>query len=401
MHEAAGGSRILVVFRKEFREIFRDKRSLFNIVISPLLITPLILSLVGAMIKKQVSQAQTETVAVGVVGGDRAKAVVDAVRGAPNLTFESLTRQAADEAIRKRRLKAAVVLPEDADERLKAMRPITVTILIDQGSQSSMEAAKKLESVFTERGQNIVTERLKGKGLSPEMATPFATKEEPVPGSGSLAVMLLAGFLPYILAIYAIMGGVSPANDSVAGEKERGTLETLLVSPASRRDLVLGKFLAVASAALVSSVLSVTGLLLRYSSFADAFGATKGTWVLKAPEVAAMLLVMIPLAVLGAGLLLAISTYARNQKEAQTYLGPVLVLVSVAAMLSTFLKSDASLVYAVVPVLNAALVLKQALEHSFNAPFVVLACVTSLLYAGLALWFATRLFEKESVLLKV
>jgi sodium transport system permease protein len=397
----AGPSRVLVVFRKEFREIFRDKRSLFNIVISPLVITPLILTLVGSLIKKQVNQARTETVAVGIVGSDRAPAAAATVRGAPNLSFETVTRESAEEAIRKRRLRAAVVLPDDADERLSAMQPVTVTILLDQGSQPSVEAAQRLSGVLTERGQHVVAERLKAHGLSPELATPFTTKEEPVPGSGSLAVMILAGFLPYILAIYAIMGGVSPANDSVAGEKERGTLETLLISPTSRRDLVLGKFLAVAGAALVSSVLSVAGLLLRYSSIADAFGAAgRGNWTLGMPEVAAMLLVMIPLAVLGAGILLAISTYARNQKEAQTYLGPVLVLVSVAAMLSTFLKSDAGLAYAVVPVLNAALVLKQALEHSFNLPFVALACVTSLLYAGLALWFATRLFEKESVLLK-
>jgi sodium transport system permease protein len=396
----AGPSRVLVVFRKEFREIFRDKRSLFNIVISPLVITPLIVTLVGSLIKKQVNQARTETVAVGIVGSDRAPTVAAAVHGAPQLSFEPLTRQGAEEAIRTRRLKAAVVLPDDADERLKAMRLITVSVLLDPGNQSSQDAAKRLESVFTERGQHVVAERLKDNGLSPDLATPFETQEQPVPGSGSLAVLLLAGFLPYLLAIYAIMGGVSPANDSVAGEKERGTLETLLMSPASRRDLVLGKFLTVASAALVSAVLSIIGLLLRISSLTAAFGGTNGTWTVHPPEIAAMFFVMIPLAVLGAGTLLAISTYARNQKEAQTYLGPVLVLISVAAMLSSFLKSDAGLAYAVVPVLNAALVLKQALEHSFNLPFVALACVTSLLYAGLALWFATRLFEKESVLLK-
>ena len=125
------------------------------------------------------------------------------------------------------------------------------------------------------------------------------------------------------------MGGVYLANDSVAGEKERGTLETLLVSPASRRDLVLGKFMAVASVSLVSCLLSLAGFVWPFYIKLPMFSwMTREGLSLHPAAVLAILLVQVPLAVLGAGILLTISTFARNQKEAQTYLAPVLLIVN-------------------------------------------------------------------------
>ncbi len=103
---------------------------------------------------------------------------------------------------------------------------------------------------------------------------------------------------------------------------------------------------------------------------------------------------------MGAGVLLAISTFARNQKEAQTYLSPVLVVVTVCAMMSMFLKADSSIYYALVPILNAALVLKSALDGTVAPLFVAIASVASFVYAGVALAFSVALFQKEEVLLK-
>mgnify|MGYP003349801162 CR=1 FL=1 len=107
-----------------------------------------------------------------------------------------------------------------------------------------------------------------------------------------------------------------------------------------------------------------------------------------------------PLAVLFAGVLLAISTYSRNQKEAQTYLGPVMILVIIPSMMSMFVKSDAAISYAVIPVLNATLVLKQALAGSFNGSFLGIAVVASITYASMALALVVKMFQKESILLK-
>jgi sodium transport system permease protein len=207
--------------------------------------------------------------------------------------------------------------------------------------------------------------------------------------------------LPYILILGAFGGAIYAAFDQVAGEKERGTLETLLVSPASRRDIVFGKFTAVVGVCIVSSVLSLVGFMIPFYSGLKAFAwLAKGGVHLSPAALGVALLVLLPLSVLFAGALLALSTFARNQKEAQTYLGSLFPLVLLPAMLSMFIGTDAGRHIALVPILGASVIIKQALSGSYDPVFIVLAFAGSVFWAGLALAFATRLFQKESVLIK-
>jgi sodium transport system permease protein len=389
-----------VVLRKEFREIFRDRRTLFSVVISPLLLTPLMLGLMGAVIQKQTREASVEIYTVGLVGAPGAPSVQRLLQGASQLRLERITRSEAERRIRDRRLRAAVVLPADAEARFREHRSVPVTVLLDAGNDTSRRAVQRLQAVFAERGQQVVATRLRQHGLPAEMAAPFKIIEQRIEGGGA-GTLMLSMFLPYVLALSAFVGGLYAANDLVAGEKERGTLETLLVSPASRRDLVLGKFFAVAGVSLIGSLLAVLGILLPFVLPMKAFEwMAQGGLTLGVTAVLVMLVMQVPLAVLGAGVLLAISTYARNQKEAQSYLGPVLLVVSVAAMLSMMMKAEASWIVAFVPILNAALIVKQAVARVFDPLFIGIAFAASIGYAALALLVATRLFEKEGVLLK-
>jgi ABC-type Na+ efflux pump permease subunit len=220
-------------------------------------------------------------------------------------------------------------------------------------------------------------------------------------GAGGTGVRLISSFLPYLLALSSLMGGVFVANDTVAGEKERGTLETLLSAPVPRRALAIGKFAVTASMALLSGVLSVVGTLWPFAVPLPMFRwMTEGGLSLAPVSVAAMFLVLVPLSVFGAGVLLAISTIARNQKEAQASFTPVLLVGSVLGILSLVMPPDSSLATAAAPVLGPALVLKQALQGATRLPFALLAGLASAAYAAVALVLATRLFEKESVLMK-
>jgi sodium transport system permease protein len=395
-----GKSRMWTVFSKEIREIFRDKRTTFSVIISPLLITPALLGLLGSVVGKQQQQARTETLRVGVVSS-APQAASPLLQGASNIVFQPATRAEAEAQIKNRQLKAAVVLPDDTTDRISAGRTVPVTVLIDAGNDSSRSASQRLRAFFAERGEKVVEQRLAANNLPPELAKPFKVDEQPIPAGGTVAMMMLSMFLPYTLALAAFGGGIYAANDQVAGEKERGTLETLLVSPASRRDIVLGKFMAVVAVCLISSFLSVVGLMIPFFSGLKVFDwLAKGGVSLSSAAIGVTLLVQLPLAVLFAGILLAISTFSRNQKEAQTYLAPMFVAVLLPAMLSMLLRGEAALTLALVPVLNATLVLKQALMGIIDPAFIAVGFASSIAYAALALMFATRLFHKESVLLK-
>jgi sodium transport system permease protein len=389
------------IFKKEFGEIFRDPRTRFGTIVSPLIISPLILILVGGMTRKQVEDRRTEIIKVAVVGKENAPSVYPLLAKIPQMTLTPMEKTAAGNAIHAREIQAAVVLPADTEASLAAQKPTDITIVFDAGYEASRDAADRVEAAFSETiGPKIVTIRLKEKSLAPEIITPFTLKQTPLPGGAGAGVLMLAMFLPYILSLSAIMGGTQLANDTVAGEKERGTLETLLASPVSRRDIVIGKFLAVACVSLVNSMLSIVGMLWPLWFKLSLFGEAASTLKLGVGAIIAMGLVQIPLAILGTGILMTISTFARNQKEASTYLLPTILCVSVGAICSMLLPATAPLYWAFIPITNAALVLKQALQGLLNIPFVAIACGTSLLYAVIAIWVAIQAFQKESILLK-
>lgn len=395
------GQRTGVIFRKEFKEIFRDRRTLFTVIVSPLLVTPAMFALLGMLITGQTEKARTETYTVGVTAPADAATVVGMLRLMPRLKLVEVTAEEAQREIKDRKLSAAVVFPSGTEEAVAAGQTLPVQVLEDAGDQGSQSAAGRLDAAIGEIGQRIVARRLASHALPADFARPFAATDVPIKHGGSAATFLLSMMLPYVLAVSAFSGATFAAFDQVAGEKERGTLETLLVSPASRRDIVLGKFSAVVAVCLISSVLSVLGLVISFSLPARAFSwLSRGGLHLSVAAVVVTLLVMLPLAVLFAGLLLGVSTFARNQKEAQSYLAPLLMMVLMPAMSSMFVSADAGLSVALVPVLNAALIIKQALSGTYSAAFIVVATAASILYAALALSVATHLFGRESVLLK-
>lgn len=395
-----------IILRKEFSEIFRDRRTVMSVVISPLFITPALFALMGTLISNQTQKAQTQTYNVGVIGAEAAPSMMQAMRKLPNIRFETLsggtnTRADAEKRIKNRALSAVAILPDDAEMRIMHGNTVPIEILIDAGSESSHSASGRLNAGLNLVGQELVKSRLARQNLPTEFATPFKVSETPIAEGGSNATFILAMMLPYILVISTFSGAIYAAFDQVAGEKERGTLETLLVAPASRRDIVLGKFGAVVGVCLISSILSIVGLIFSFSIRSKAFEwLSKGGLHLSPTAVIVTLLVMLPLAVLFAGLLLAVSTFARNQKEAQTYLAPLFMVVLLPAMSSMFMTTEAAKTTALIPILNASIIIKQALSGSYDPVFIGLAFAVSVVYAALALTIATRLFQKESVLIK-
>lgn len=393
-----------VIFKKEFFEVLRDQRTRLNIIVFPLLIIPLLFAGLGSVIRGQMQAAQKETYSVAFVGVKESKTLSDVLKISKddNLSVTDAATQAEAEAlVRDKTVRAALVFPRDAQAALDESRKLTVIVFSEQGRQSSSEAAERLKSLLDARASRLVALRLQENGLPQQLATPFGITEQNIKGGASAGTAIVSSMLPYILALYAITGGAYLANDTVAGEKERGTLETLLVSPASRRDIVTGKFLAVATTSMIGGALSVVGFILPFYLKISAYEwLSKSGITLTATGIAAMFLVLIPLSVMGAGVLLTVSTFARNQREAQSYLIPVMMLSTTGAIASLVLKSEAPLFWAAVPITNASLVLKQALEGVWNPAFVGIAFVTTIIYATVAVMFAAHSFQKESILLK-
>lgn len=243
-----------VVFAKEFTEVMRDKRMRFQIFISPLIVTPLILAGIGTMAKREAKESQARTAIVATVGLENAPKLAEALEPTTKdaMRFVKSDEASVETAIRTRKIDAAIVLPSDAAEREQNDQTIPVQVRFDVSNEDSRTSGMKVSDFLKKRSENIGAQRLMEAGFSQQLAKPLDVGEVPVKGNGGRGVLMMSMMLPYMLVLYAVVGGLFVANDSVAGEKERGTLESLLVTPISREELARGKFAAVAAAALVS-----------------------------------------------------------------------------------------------------------------------------------------------------
>lgn len=391
-------SRIGIIFRKEIWEIFRERRTILTVLVAPLLLTPTLFALMGVLINGEQEKANARTYQIGFVAPSNVPA---SILNSAHIHFVRVERREAEEQIHSHQLEAAVVLPEDYAARLAASKTIPLEILSDGGDQSSQEAAGRAYTLFSEAGQALASQRLASKGLPAGFIQPYSLRETTIKSGGGAANLLLSSLLPYLLIITAFSGTIYAAFDQVAGEKERGTLETLLVSPASRLEIVLGKFYAVVCVCLINSVLSIAGLGLAFGSRLHALSyMAAGGMRLSSAAVLVTFLALLPLSVLFGSLLLAISTYARNQKEAQTLMVPLFTLVMVPAVMSLAMSMDIPKAVALVPILNTALVIKEALSEKFDLDFIATSFAASIVYAGVALLFVTYLFQRETVLIK-
>lgn len=391
---------ILTIFFKEFREIFRDRRTITSALLGTV-ISPLMFALIGYFFNQEQKSQQTKVYEVGVIHPERSVSLKQSFMDLKNLHVTTISQNEAQEQIKTRKLHAAVMFPEKADENLKAGNSVELKILFDMGNETSQSAKSRIEANMEIVGQKILAERLNSKGLSSEFARPIKFSEILIDTGGSLGLLVLSRLLPYVLILSAFSGGIYAAFDQVAGEKERGTLETLLVSPASRMDIVLGKFLAVCGVCLVNSVLAIIGLVVPFVFRLQVFEWMARDGITINPlTIFVILLAFIPMAILFGAMLLAISTFARNQKEAQSYLGLLFPIILVPAMISMIIGADFPRGLAFVPILNVSVIIRQAISGSFDPYFIALAAIASILYAGTALYFAVRLFQKESVLIK-
>ncbi|MFQ5907151.1 MAG: ABC transporter permease, partial [bacterium] len=214
--------------------------------------------------------------------------------------------------------------------------------------------------------------------------------------------MIAGMFLPYLILILALTGAMYPAIDLTAGEKERGTLETLLLSSASRFELVMGKFLAVLTASFVTAVLASVSML---ATLKGGFGtlARVGEEVSLAVSPLSLLIIflmMIPVCCFFSAVLISISLFAKSYKEATSYLSPLLTLLIIPAVVSIMPGTEMSPRISLIPILNTSLAFKDLLKGTVKWQYLVTVFLVNVVLACVALWRAVKLFNRESVLFR-
>lgn len=327
------------------------------------------------------------------------------VESLPEAIRSDPRRAAAATAITERRIHALLTVPAGLDgEIVERDDSVAVEVLYDNTIELSQAAFRRIEASLAAAGAAAARERLAREGLPVSFLEPVAVAERDLASRSKEVMKLIASILPYLLILMSFLGAFYPAVDLGAGEKERFTLETLLVSPASRFEIAAGKFGVIFLASLVASVLSTSSMAWSFSSgLVSPRLAQMVELDIDAGSAALCLILFAPLAATFASLMLALSIYAKSQKEAQSLMMPLQFLIIVPAMLSMIPTLELDARFAWVPVMNVALGVRTILTSAGAAlPWTEIAIIlgSTALFAAATLAWCARRFGQEKVIFR-
>jgi len=277
----------------------------------------------------------------------------------------------------------------------------TLRFVYDSTVPLSREADNRIESVVSAARESIVRERLAGRGIPPAFLEPVALASGTDIASPQKRALNAAGtILPYLVIVFAFLGGLYPAIDAGAGEKERNTLETLLAAPVPRADIALGKFFVILLASLTASTLGVVSLGFSYRFIIPQ--AVIDIIQLRIDPIAMIpvALLAVPAAASFAGVFLAVSIYARTFKEAQNYIAPLQFLLILPAIAPMLPGVEMSWRLALIPLVNVSILMRDFLKGDTDWGYYALTLAVCIAFAGACIAFCVAQFRRESVLFR-
>jgi sodium transport system permease protein len=294
-----------------------------------------------------------------------------------------------------------IEIPDDFNINKNLNGNQSIIIQYDSTSQYSQTARRRIINVLEKYRQQIVQMRLEEVDLSIDYILPFNEEWMDVSSAERKTGSVLGMLLPYIIVILIFVGAMHSAVDITAGEKERGTLATLLVSQLSRLEIVLGKYLTVITLSFTSMLLGLIGLSIAFLTPAYAFGELSLIKInLSLYSFFLFFLVLAPLVGLASSILLLVGIFARNNKEASTYVTPIYMGAIFLGMISLSQGTELSEVMFFIPILNNSVAFKELLMGVVDWGHILSTLFSNIVIALIALLFAARLFSRENVLFR-
>jgi sodium transport system permease protein len=319
---------IAVIVRKELKDSLRDRRALFSIAFT-VIVGPV---LIGFMMNRAADrEREAEEVQIPVVGSNYAPAFIAWLQQQPGV---EVTDGPADPeaAVRDRAQDVVLIITPEFADRFRVSRPAMVKLVTDSSRAAARPKVERVRRLLQRYSSEIGSLRLIARGVSPSAMSPLGLEEIEVSTAQQRAAQVLT-FIPLFIVLAAFVGGLQIATDSTAGERERGSLEPLLVNPAPRAVFAAGKILAAALMAVITVALS-TALCANIPRFLPL--QDLGIRFRIAPEqFAAIMAAVAPMCLFSASLQACIATMARSFKEAQSYMGVLILLPMLPGMMST------------------------------------------------------------------
>ena len=394
--------RVKTIAKKEVIEFVRDWRTIVAIIIIPILMFPVLFIVFPILLESEAAELDSRIIEIEVQGEQFPEQLIEQFNySTTEITFKNIT------------FNESLSIPGDDFDRVRNMELDAVLRLNQTGeiwyysiiylstSEGSTEARSRIIESLINWEANLTEVKIIEGGLDVDSTLdPLRydgdISKSDVATEGEQAGLILSLFIPLVLAIWTFSSAIQPSIDMTAGERERGTLEALLGLPCTRNELLMGKWLGVASITGVGVMLQIVGLLfaIGYLATSDFIGIPD----LSAPAIILIILSIMLFAIMVVALELALAMRSHSVKEAGSILGPAIILIIFPALFTQVINLDGiESFWFSIPVINVLLALRELLLDRVIIEHVLIWSLTSVVYAGLAALYAARQFKREDI----
>lgn len=440
MREIKSGKLIRILFKKEMKDIFRDRKSVLLMFFVPIVLYPLIFFVAFLIVSMMQTGVGTQTYRIVMDSvpdsrledtlekqredaakvnsksqyqyqfytGDDFEKILRAIplddsdtKTSENADVTSI-KPASDDELREY---IARTLKQEVIDAYVRYRDGTYRLYYNSSVTNSSGTASLIESALADVKQNLVIENLEGKGLdADEILNPISLEEQDTATSEQSLGYFLGTIIPFMMILSLLVGVFTPAIDATTGEKERGTLETLLMMPVSNSQIIVAKFFSVALVGLITTLLSVASMaglgayMLSLITATDAVnfgGIDVGTFI---PAILVTIPVLIVLSLFLTAVSMCVTCFAKSYKEANTYMSPVMIVVMLTGYIGFIPNIDFDRTMAMIPVANVCLLIKNLLLFKVNFEMILIVIISTAAYTGLVILLLGRMYKSEAIL---
>ena len=391
---------IFTIFKKELLDTLRDRRTLMMMLVIPILIFPILLNVFVGISASFSEEAANKVVKIGYFGEEDSYFIEEFNQlpenvGKKEIVYFSDTLM-MKEAIQTDSIQIGIYAQSSFNATMKKHEPAQLIVFFN-GTEEGMK--KRAENYIQQVEKIALQERYLDLKLNVTELTPIETNYSNVASTKEMIGKLAGGILPYIFIAFGFLGCMYPAIDLFTGEKERGTIETLLTTPVARWQILFGKMgvvvlsgLLAASAALLGLFLSIE--VLNLVDNADLLSVVHE--ILSAKFILLLFSLLLPLIIFFAGIMIPVAVYAKSFKEAQSIITPINLIVVLPAMVGFFPGIKLTAVTASIPVVNIVLSTKELIAGTLDYSLLGLSYFVMILLAVIAVFVSYKQFDKEN-----
>ncbi|MCK4956767.1 MAG: CPBP family intramembrane metalloprotease [Candidatus Cloacimonetes bacterium] len=388
------------IYKKEMLDILRDKRTVISTIVVPIILYPLLMVGISSIMSRQEQKLEEQTAIIYLDDQVRDMNSGKIMAYLSNVKNVQIMNEVDDpmNLIHEDIVKAIITITDTVNS--SGFQILRAKISYDESDEKAARVFRQLRDEFVKIENDIIGDRLADISVDVEILSAVEVIKDNIAPPEQMLGFFIGQILPYLLIMLTISGGAVVASDLVAGEKERGTLETILVSAAHRNELVFGKYLTIITISFITVFLNLFSMYVSFQHMLGQTGIDMQNINLPLGNFALVLVAMLPMITLFAAILLSISTFSRNIKEAQSYQMPLLMVGMMAAMITIFPAFELNAGMALIPIVNIALLFKDIMMNNFQLDYFLIVVGSTLILDIAAIYYSIKLFNNESILFR-